>query len=906
MKGKRLRDKQDDTPAAPEVSASQGANAAGRDLVNSVAVYAENALPAEAYGPIPDDAAKSPVLNIPRTDLFIGRTSHLDLLDEAFTNPGGVVLRAVSGLGGVGKSTLAAHWAAHRATAPVRWWITADSPAAIDASLAELARALQPGLASLPTELQKERAVAWLAGHDDWLLILDNVDAPADVQPLLNRLTTRGRVLITTRMATGWHLHTATIRLDVFTPTEAVDLFTRILTHDGPRDTEGTPDLCADLGHLAIAVEQAAAYCHETGTTPQRYLDMLRQWPAEMLAESAAGTDAERTVARIWHLTLHRLTTTPIAEQILRLLAWYAPDHIPRTLLDGLAPPPALTTAIGRLIAYSMITDNPDGTLSVHRLVQALARTPQTDTTTTAREQATRQLLTVFPDETGVPTNWPRCRELLPHVGALASSSAPQLDTTDTTRLLFLAGDYQREQGAFAPAIAYLARAHAGNAQVLGRDHPDTLKSQSARATTFLRAGDLERATLLHERTLADRERVLGDDHPDTLASRNGLAIAYADSGHLDRAIQLHERTLADRERVLGGDHPDTLSSRNNLAIACYEAEDLERAIPLFERTLAHRERVLGADHPDTLQSRFNLANAYSRAGDRERAIPLFERAVADRERVLGDDHPNTLDARHGLAIAYEAAGDRERAMPLFERAVADYERVLGGDHRATLDARYDLADAYSGAGDRERAIPLFERAVADRERVLGDDHPNTLDARHGLAIAYEAAGDRERAMPLFERAVADYERVLGGDHRATLDARFNLANAYSRAGDPARAILLHERTLASYQRIRGDGHPDTLVSRNALAIAYFEADDLKRAITLLERTLADRERVFGGDHPDTLSSRNNLAYAYMKSGDPGRAILMWEEVLVVCDRVLGSSHQLSALVRENLDSARG
>ena len=38
------------------------------------------------------------------------------------------------------------------------------------------------------------------------------------------------------------------------------------------------------------------------------------------------------------------------------MLAWYAPEAIPRSLLDGLADPPALLGALGRLAAYSMLT----------------------------------------------------------------------------------------------------------------------------------------------------------------------------------------------------------------------------------------------------------------------------------------------------------------------------------------------------------------------------------------------------------------------------------------------------------------------------------------------------------------------------------------------------------------------
>ncbi|MCF2533412.1 ATP-binding protein [Yinghuangia soli] len=219
-------------------------------------------------------------------ELFVGRGGDLEKLSAAFANTGEVVVQAVHGLGGVGKSALAAHWAAKQSES-VRWWITADTPAAVNAGTAALARALQPGLSALPTELQTERAVAWLAGHTGWLLVLDNVEDPAHIRPLLDRVP-GGRALVTTRRATGWHHDAATLRLDTLEPADAVALFHRILTQHGPRATEGSDAVCAELGHLALAVEQAAAFCAETGTTPAAYLDMLAKWPATMFAAALA------------------------------------------------------------------------------------------------------------------------------------------------------------------------------------------------------------------------------------------------------------------------------------------------------------------------------------------------------------------------------------------------------------------------------------------------------------------------------------------------------------------------------------------------------------------------------------------------------------------------------------------
>jgi tetratricopeptide (TPR) repeat protein len=699
-------------------------------------------LPEQAFRSWAQLAAPAGLSNLPRPGLFVGRPRELAQLDAAMAGPGEVVVQTVHGLGGVGKSTLAARWAAtHAATYAVTWWISAATPGDIDAGLAALAVALQPALAGmLPLEALREGAVQWLAARSEWLVILDNVTDPADVAPLLARASS-GRYLITSRRASGWHGTATQVRLDVLDPAEAQDLLTAILIQDRPRETDGAAELCAELGFLPLAIEQAGAYLAQAGATPREYLDLLARYPANMYRAAPEGGDAARTIARIWHVTLDRLADDPLAGQVLRILAWYAPDGIPQTLLDGLADPPAVLRAVGRLAAYSMLTAD-TGTLAMHRLVQAVTRTPDPgdphrhpQAIDAARDQATGQLADAAPD-TDDPAGWPSWRMLLPHIDALASNGSPDDDTPDTAYLLNQAGLFLIGQGQPGRAGRYFQRALANCVQVPGADHPDTLSSRGNLACAHYAAGDLGRAVPLYEQTLADSERVLGTDHPDTLSSRNNLAAAYESAGDLGRAVPLLEQTLADRLRVLGADHPRTLGSRNNLAAAYKSAGDLGRAVPLYEQTLADRLRVLGTDHPDTLSSRNNLAYAYTAAGDLGRAIPLLEQTLADRLRVLGTDHPDTLSSRNNLAAAYKSAGDLGRAVPLYEQTLADRLRVLGTDHPGTLSSRNNLAYAYTAAGDLGRAVPLLEQTLADSERVLGTDHPDTKIVRGNLAAA--------------------------------------------------------------------------------------------------------------------------------------------------------------------------
>ncbi|GAA4908161.1 tetratricopeptide repeat protein [Streptomyces coeruleoprunus] len=612
-------------------------------------------LPPEALAP-----AECPpgLVHLPgRTGEFVGRRGELAALDAAFATSTGVVVQAVHGLGGIGKSTLAARWAATRMDDhdPV-WWIDAETPAALEAGLAALAAAMQPVLAAvLPQEALRERAVQWLSAHDGWLLVLDNVSDPADVRPLLDRAR-RGRFLITTRRATGWHGIARTLALDVLTLPEAVRLFTGI--HRGVRD--GVSDLCHELGCLPLAVEQAAAYCVEAGIGPRAYLDLLAGHPAAVLAGIPEGADERRAVARVWRVTLDRLADTPLAGTILRVLAWWDANGIPRAYLAPLGSPPEVTEAVRRLVAHSMITSHADGTLSVHRLVQAVARTADEE------DPHRRGELVEEGRETAVDL-LARCGENLQaappqdrrawagHMEALVSSADPATDSEKTAIVLAAAATVMYLFSG-RRALALGERASAGLERHQGPDSEARLNLGWLLAM-LLRTEDADRATAIVRDTLAGHERAFGADDARTRQARR-----YATAMLHDMA--LHKAKNALPAARLGD----------------------EAALRTLHQALADAPREVLHDHDG------RLIQECLDAGRTDAAIRLAERRA---EKLAEREGPTSLlafGARAALVLIVHVSGRADAARELATALLAECEAVYGADG-FTQELRRFLSD---------------------------------------------------------------------------------------------------------------------------------------------------------------------------------------------------------------------
>lgn len=656
--------------AAASVSAS-GARAISAGESIGVAVSGDNArvvvLPAAAAHWARTVVAPAGTGFLPgsASGVFVGRERELLELRALLTGGGGtaavtqqVAVRAIHGLGGVGKSTLALQYAhRYRDAYSLVWWVGAETAESIVSGLAGLAMALCPQWAgAVGPDERAAWAVLWLQEHEGWLLVFDNVEDPGVLKPYVGTLH-RGHHLATSRKATGWHAVARPMALGLLPLQEAVDLLTRIAFPErepSGEDWEAATELARVLGCLPLALEQAGAYVHETGIGLVEYRRSL----GLVLGEASEGIDPERTIARIWDRTLVAVSgRDPLTVVLLDAMAWMAPDDIPRALLGPLAPDlAALSRALGVLHAYNMVSFTSPGHISIHRLVQTVLRNrPQSPGEALAgRPNAEYALQQALPsdaeDDASAADQW---QQVLPHIDALAESTpADNIPTSDM-------------------ADAYLA-----TAQYL-----------------FRRQRDAQTVTL-RQLILAQREQDLGDTHRDTLSSRNNLALAYVEAGYVELALPILESNLAQREQVLGDTHSETIAARNNIGYAYVEIGNLEQAIPMLEFALTQYEQTIGDNHPDSLTARHNLAHAYVEAGDLEQAIPLLESTLAQREQVIGDQHPYTLTTRHILGYAYAQAGNLERAIPLLEIALAQFKETLGDNHPYTRTAHADLSRA--------------------------------------------------------------------------------------------------------------------------------------------------------------------------------------------------------------------
>ena len=704
--------------------------------------------------------------------LFVGREDDLRALATALKRGETTAIAAATGMGGIGKTQLAAEFAHRYGTyfAGGVHWVSLADPNAVEAEIAACALAGMPEMPPNPAALPAPDLVRWVLAA--WksalprLLVFDNCEAPALLAKW--RPPTGGcRVLVTSRRgiwpdSLGVSIHA----LHTLPRPESIALLRKFHPElpfhpDAPQVDLELAAIAAELGDLPLALHLAGSFLkrYRHAVTLPGYLAQLRN-PALLDHPSMQGaweglspTGHERHVARTFALSVERLQpedetdaqTCALAQALLARAAYFAPgEPVPRDLLKATAPPNEaklregllIEDALARLVDLGLLETEADGALRLHRLVGAFVRGTETADSETPGEAQTAVEETVL-------------------------SEANRLNNA----------------GYPAPLLAW--QTHLRHVTDTARTREDETTAGLCNTLGFhlKMIADYAGARPYYEQTLAIHRKALGEAHPDTALSLNNLGALLDSMGDYAGARPYYEQALAIRKQALGEAHPDTAQSLNNLGYLLQAMGDYAGARPYYELALAIYRKALGEAHPDTARSLNNLGYLLRAMGELTGARPYYEQALAIYRKALGETHPDTARSLNNLGALLQAMGDYAGARPYYEQALAIHRKALGEAHPDTARSLNNLGALHFALQEFGEAARYFDEALTVRQKVLGEKHPDTAQSLWWKGTILANAGEKEKAKQEIQKAVEIYIVTLGENHQTTKQCKSMLDN---------------------------------------------------------------------------------------------------------------------------------
>lgn len=669
---------------------------------------------------------------------FVGRVGHLAVLDALLPSvegrggeSGAVVISALDGTAGVGKTTLAVHWA-HRVQhrfpdgtlhADLRGYGPGE-PAAPAEVLDGFLYALGVPPERIPASLEARVGLyrSMLTGRRV-LILLDNANAASQVRPLLPS-GPDSLLLVTSRSSlTGLVVNDGATRvtLDLLSSEEATDLVRQTV---GRQRADAEPHAVAELIRqcarlplaLRIAAGRATAQLHlKIADLVSEIADDRNRWEALSLPG-----DEETAVRAVFDWSYHRL----------------APEHARAFRQIGLHPGPefslqAAAAATGRTVATTrrVLTALADVHLvepisrdryRLHDLLRAYAADhadhgdrpeERSHTRQNLLEWYTHHALTVYLSLHPAHSSWHPALdvEIRTYPVLTFEQTAEALQWLDSERSNLIAACRDADQHGMpqlAILISYIM------AVTLGRRGrwDDVFDMCALGADVARRCGDrLAETHALMQWGEAQFTISLWDDAADTLHTALALARDVGDpvleAQALNELAVMHlaQEQYAEAAAYLRtalplspGAHRGRLEAviEGNLGAASTGLGHYQQALQHTERELTLRRQA--GDRAGEALVWHHMARIRQRMGTHSEAIALCEQALAvEPYRRYPSDVASTLDT---LGTSLQHTGDTSRAIACWREALEIFDEL---DDRRT-------------AGLRDRLHEL-ERSVRDR-----------------------------------------------------------------------------------------------------------------------------------------------------------------------------------------------
>jgi DNA-binding SARP family transcriptional activator len=636
---------------------------------------------------------------------FTGRAEEVKgLRDTLATGNGTVVLSAVTGKGGIGKSALAAH-VAHlmREDFPdgqlyVNLAGASREPAAPADVIARLLRDLGVPAEEVPAadDEREARYRSVLAGKK-MLLVLDDAHDTAQVRPLLPG-TDGCAVLITSRARLADLPGVRRFDLAELSRQDALDLFTRIVGDSRaamePDATEAILDAC---GGLPLAIRIAAA--------------RLASRPGWTIESVAAKLAAEQ----------HRLAELQIGDLAVRASFQLSYDGLPPAAADafrllGLAPPGALSLApvaallgttvaeaeetLDALVDAHVLEAPAPGHYRLHDLLRLFAaELTTTQMTEQERQQAFDRLLIWYHDA-------------LRHAVEFHPEGFGPARAAGREDLPVFAG--------YADAQEWCEREHQSLVWMVGsaaaRGRPEMVIGMARLISMYAHMVGSLRGHLVIQRTALDSARRVGDLRGETwILSSLGDVLML--SGEVAEAIDCFERELSIREDV--SSRGGIASAHNNLGTAYHAYGRCELAVEHFRLAQDLCEEAFGLG-----TVLVNEAECLSESGQQEAALACFTRALP---LLMGNTHAQAQAATK-LAETLRLTGRLAESLEQHLIALRLHQE-MGGNQREVIAALGKLGETLADLGRPGEARRRWEEALLLAERT-GDARAAEIRAR--------------------------------------------------------------------------------------------------------------------------------------------------------------------------------
>ena len=240
------------------------------------------------------------------------------------------------------------------------------------------------------------------------------------------------------------------------------------------------------------------------------------------------------------------------------------------------------------------------------------------------------------------------------------------------------------------------------------------------------------------------------------------------------------------------GDQAGMARGYHQLGMLAELRGDYDRAEPLYRQSVGIKERI--GDQAGMASSYHQLGRLAQLRGDYDSAEPLYRQSLGISERI--GDQAGMASGYHQLGMLAQLRGDYDSAEPLYRQSLGISERI--GDQAGMASGYHQLGMLAELRGDYDTAEPLYRQSLGISERI--GDQAGMARGYHQLGRLAQLRGDYDTAEPLYRQSVGISERI--GDQAGMASGYHQLGMLAQLRGDYDSAEPLYRQSLGISERI--------------------------------------------------------------------------------------------------------
>lgn len=354
-------------------------------------------------------------------------------------------------------------------------------------------------------------------------------------------------------------------------------------------------------------------------------------------------------------------------------------------------------------------------------------------------------------------------QELIKPVAAVMENAAETLPD--------VAGEWNREAGRYCRMLGMYRKAidYFKNASKIWENQNDVILADiySDMGNTYTNLREFEAGLEYHEKSLNICLCIPESDSKRVARRYNDMGLAYSFMAEQDGRMDLYEKSIQCYKEALRFNKmqntPNSLHISNalnnigntysNIGKTLHDQKKYRLALQYHTNAKNIREGISNISPKDMARSYKNIGNDYANLGKNEMALEYRIKALELYRKILHEEHPELASAYQDVGNTCRLIGDYTGAFEYYTTAEKVWEKQLPQNYYFLAKCQYAIGMIYSeqvSKGERkqyEKALGYYIKALDSYQRAGKSYKKQAVKCKKAIGETYLKLGNRGDAL---------------------------------------------------------------------------------------------------------------------------------------------------------------